>query len=760
MKKRNSLLDLWGWPVGLGALWLLFLFVLAVWSVNAERDHVKSMAEREAKAFFQQIVITRSWNAAHGGVYVVATEASPPNEYIMENERTLTTEDGVLLTKINPAYMTRQISTIAKNERGIQFHITSLDPVRRDNIADAWEVGALKGFNKGVKERFEMVNGGAGEVFRYMAPLYAKQECMRCHKEFGHTGKAILGGISVSFPAGPYIDARKHVIAQTHLAFTLIFLVGLVGICGSTYLVQRKRDEAEQANRTKSVFLANMSHDMRTPLNGIMGLTELMQKSGLGPNLDRYAEMVRHSAWTLLEIVTDITDFSRLESGRLDLSEKVFDVHELLDDALAVFKFETANRGISLGGEVSDGVPRLLKGDPFRLKQVLTNLVGNAVKFTGKGHVHVRISLADAMPSKGNAIGENTVRLRFEVEDTGIGIPEDEQKHIFESFRQVDSSYAKTQEGTGLGLAICSQLVSMMNGTISVTSEQGKGATFFFDILLSLPEEGEDLDARPVESSAGTPCCSPCQVLVVEDNPLNQIFASEVLKDEGHLVTVAENGIEALDALRGQDFDIVFMDVQMPEMDGLEATRRIRAGEAGESGRKVPIVATTAFAVAGDKEQCLEAGMDGYVMKPLASSQIIDAMARYSGKAVRKEKQDVQDEKRVTEVHIDIDTALERLGGRRELFDKLVATFLDDTPPKLDALRAAVKSGDMDEVLRLSHGIKNSAGMIQAVGMADKAQDVELCVREERFDDVPGLHQAFDKAARDTLVALKSLGDA
>lgn len=739
-------------PLGLGLLWLLFLLVLAIWSVRSERVHVTSMAEREAQAFFQQVVITRAWNAAHGGVYVLATPESPSNPYLKDEDRTVETVQGLLLTKINPAYMTRQISTIAKDAHAVQFHITSLDPIRPENHADEWESHALREFNKGLKNKFEMVTTDNGQFFRYMAPLYSEQRCMRCHADYGHVGKKILGGISVTFAAAPLIETRKSAVAQTHVAFTLIFLVGFIGICSSTYLVLKKREEAEKANQTKSVFLANMSHDMRTPLNGIMGMTELMQKKGLGQTQNRYAEMVRHSAWTLLEIIKDITDFSRLESGRLELAEAPFDIRVMLDDVLSIFQFESDNKGLSLSSHVAASVPPLLKGDAFRLKQVITNLVGNAMKFTQKGGVSVRVQLGSTVPAKGGQ-GER-LRVKIEVEDTGIGIPMDEQKDIFESFRQVDGSYAKKHEGSGLGLAICSQLVSMMGGSISVQSAPEQGATFFFDVLLSLPGDEEAVVTSALSVPEKIPAIQSQRVLVAEDNPLNQTFAKTILEEAEHSVIVAENGKEVLEQLRNNEFDIVFMDVQMPEMDGIEATRRIRDGEVGKHARHVPIVAATAFAAPGDKEQCIDAGMNGYVVKPLSSHDLLQAVVTYTGAEITGPSTQLETEQMDITRIIDMEAALERLGGRHELFKKLARTFMDDTPPKLADLTENVADGNMEEVLRLAHGLKNSAGMIQAVEMTDVALQLEVAVREDRFTQVPELVDRLKVKADAALAAL------
>jgi len=753
MKKRKLFRGRLVLPLGLGFLWLLFLLVLAIWSVRSERSHVASMAEREARAFFQQVVVTRAWNAAHGGVYVLSTPENPPNPYLPEEDRTVETVQGVTLTKVNPAYMTRQISAIAKDDHEVQFNITSLDPIRPENVADEWEVKALQGFKQGAKDKFEMVGTPKGVFFRYMAPLKTEQKCMRCHAQYGHVGKSILGGISVTFSAAPLIETRKSSVAQTHIAFTLIFLVGFVGISWSTYQIQKKREEAEKANQTKSVFLANMSHDMRTPLNGIMGMTELMQKKGLGKIQGRYADMVRHSAWTLLEIITDITDFSRLESGRLELSEKPFDIRSMLDDVLNIFRFESANKGLSLTGIVADNLPLYLKGDAFRLKQVITNLVANAVKFTPKGWVAVRISMDDTKLTDGR------IRLRVEVEDTGIGIPDAELEYIFESFRQVDDSYAKKHEGSGLGLAICSQLVTMMGGTISVSSISGQGSTFSFDVTL---EESDEIETGLVLEKAGVAdiaSTSPRRILVAEDNLLNQTFAKEILEGAGHDVVIAENGREAIEYLKKSAFEIVFMDVQMPQMDGLEATRRIRDGEAGEAGLTIPIIAATAFAVRGDKEKCLEAGMSGYVVKPLASHDLLSAVVTYTGSKDEKDIQPMAEIKSGLETVINVDAALARLGNRRDLFDKLAATFLDDTPPKLADLTENIAAGNMDEVLRLAHGLKNSAGMIQAVEMADVAQELEMAVRNERLTEIPELFDRLKEATKTVMSALKQMAE-
>lgn len=343
-------------------------------------------------------------------------------------------------------------------------------------------------------------------------------------------------------------------------------------------------------------------------------------------------------------------------------------------------------------------------------------------------------------------------RLHVEVEDSGVGIPEEEQRSIFESFSQVDDSYAKKHEGSGLGLAICSQLVTMMGGSISVQSQLGEGALFFFDVVLSVPDESDALPVTEKTETVPDSVSVPHRVLVAEDNLLNQTFAKEILEDAGHSVMLVGNGAEAIDALRNHEFDIIFMDVQMPEMDGLEATRRIRDGEAGIEKSAVPIIAATAFAVQGDRETCLDAGMDGYVMKPLASHDLLSSIVRFTETKCSKESSPMRQSEVAS--FIDIPAALERLGGRRELFDKLAVTFLGDAPQKLAELSDSVASGHMDEVLRLAHGLKNSAGMIQASEMSEAAQLLEVAVREERLTEVPELFDVLQVAAEKSFKAL------
>jgi len=383
-------------------------------------------------------------------------------------------------------------------------------------------------------------------------------------------------------------------------------------------LAQTKED-AEQANRAKSEFLANMSHEIRTPMNGILGMTELALDTGLTPYQTDCLRTVKSSAESLLTILNDILDFSKIESRKLALEAVPFSVADAVGDVLKTLSTPAHVKQLELLGDIGPNVPAAVVGDPVRFKQIVTNLVGNAVKFTERGHVFV--SVREELRKAG------VTKVRVTVADTGIGIAAETQRAIFDAFQQADGSITRRYGGTGLGLAISATLVQMMGGRIWVESVPGAGSSFHFTAAFdvfgqdALVIGGATRGSAPTTGVGADPCVRPfpavhARVLIAEDNVVNQRVAAGLLGNRGHAVTVVSNGREAVDALARDQFDVVLMDIQMPVLDGLEATAEIRASEK-HTGKHARLIAMTAHAMNGDREPCIAAGMDGYLSKPL-----------------------------------------------------------------------------------------------------------------------------------------------
>ncbi len=547
-------------------------------------------------------------------------------------------------------------------------------------------------------------------------------------------------------------------------------LLSIQDVTDVTYQIQQYRnlrDAALEAARIKSQFLANMSHEIRTPMNGVLGMAELMLKTDLTPQQHEFGRVIFNSANHLLTIINDILDFSKLEAGEMHLQALDFDLTDCLQTVIDVLSSQAEVKGLQLTALIDPQVPRLLQGDPVRLRQILLNLLGNAIKFTDVGEIVVQVNSLEPVTPKGENLSP-TVRLLFSVRDTGIGISLQGQKKLFQSFTQVDASTTREYGGTGLGLAICKQLVEMMGGEIGVESEAGKGSTFWFTAQFNQAAIDHWTEYQP--STVGILPDSPLhprvttdnklKILVAEDNLVNQQVIVNQLQILGHEADCATNGEEALAMLAQHDYDLVLMDCQMPVLDGYTTTQQLRRMEGKDS--HTVIIALTANAMPADREQCLAAGMDDYISKPVSLDALQAVLQRWI--TVKQRAEEAEGSGEAGEVGgefiansrepvtlraesvppVDLRRLNEVMRGNRARQRRLLEIFIQNTQTELEGIRNAIATSDGLTLGQKGHRLKGSSANVGVNYIATLAAELELCAQQKNLSQANLLLTAIE----------------
>ena len=608
----------------------------------------------------------------------------------------------------------QKLVLLFKNDESLdKIHL--LDKLLKEKIAFSHQI--LNGLQTGGKKEAEaIINTHRGQEMRdsilnvihslYQSRQNELQTIAETMEKSGNQART-WGGVLAIIACIAAMVAFWYIVQQSQRQQRMIFHLN------------KSEKRVKEAARLKEQFMANMSHEIRTPMNSIIGFTNLLRRTKLDDDQRQFVQNIHSAGENLLALVNDILDLSKIEAGMMGLEEMRFSIRSLISSVGAMFIEKAKEKKLNFQTNIDNEVPDILAGDAVRLTQILVNLIGNAVKFTEKGSITIKVGLL--------AITEKSVHLRITIIDTGIGIADEKKQYIFERFQQAEEETTRRFGGTGLGLSIVKQLVELQKGRVGLNSAPGVGSEFFIDIEYRIPDASE-IDGQVFLADHEPVILSQMKVLIAEDNVMNQQLIKHLMKTWNLNCTLVNNGAEAIEMLRKEEFSIVLMDIQMPEMDGYVATGIIR----NDLKLNIPIIAMTAHAMAGEKEKCLHLGMNDYISKPIKETALFNLIAQYA-QANANNKVAGNENGKV----VDLNYLHELSGNDKEFEEIMMQQFVLQTPEEMLQLQKAIEADDYMEAKKIAHSLKSTVGYM---GLADrlhpKLQTIEKAATANNKEDI------------------------